>query len=97
MEILSEKTISIKQAAHHIKKTAKESFIEEDEQLVKSLNLIATELSAHMGDIIVPEEEKDEEVVEREEMKEEDKEEKEEEPKEEEPEKKKKRRHHRSK
>ena len=54
MEIISEKEISNKQAIHFLKKSAKDSYIEEnDPELAKNLSLVLTELQAHSNEIIV--------------------------------------------
>ena len=54
MEIISEKEVSNKQAIHFLKKSAKDSYIEEnDPELAKNLNLVLTELQAHSSEIIV--------------------------------------------
>lgn len=69
MQVISEKDLTPKQAHHFMKRVAKDSFIEEnDQQKAKNIALVLSELSLHQDDIVdapkIEEETKQEEIVE---------------------------------
>ena len=67
MEIISEKQISNKQAIHFLKKSSKDSYLEEnDPELAKNLTLLLTELQAHSANIFVPDQIPNEETKQKE-------------------------------